>query len=166
MSCVQQPGVPVDGSIGACDVVVDLGSSDYDRRAARRESVTEFAAETLATADRLRASQVVFVSSAMVYGALPNNPVPLTEAATLRPDVEFVFARQLASAEELVEQWRLAGAAAGEVVSCDRPSRWQPVATPASPPPSCRGSGGASPKPIRRRSTSISTISPPRSCSR
>ncbi len=104
---VQQPGVPVEGSIGECDVVVDLGSSDYDRRAARRESVTEFAAETLATADRLRASQVVFVSSAMVYGALSNNPVPLTEAATLRPDVEFVFARQLASAEELVEQWHL-----------------------------------------------------------
>ena len=43
----------------------------------------------------------------MVYGALSNNPVPLTEGATLRPDVEFVFARQLASAEELVEQWRL-----------------------------------------------------------
>jgi nucleoside-diphosphate-sugar epimerase len=106
---VQQPGVPVGGSIGRCDVVVDLGSSDYDRRAARRESVTEFVAETLGTADRLRASQVVFVSSAMVYGALANNPVPLTEEAALRPDVEFVFARQLASAEELVEQWRQSG---------------------------------------------------------
>jgi len=89
-----------------CDVVVDLGSSDYDRRAARRESVTGVAASTLFTADRLRASQVVFVSSALVYGALANNPVPLTEEAVLRPDVEFVFARQLASAEELVEQWR------------------------------------------------------------
>ncbi len=88
-------------------VVVDLGSSDYDRRAAQRESSTTFAAQTLAVADRLRARQVVFVSSAMVYGAMANNPVPLTEEATLRPDVEFVFARQLASAEELVEQWRL-----------------------------------------------------------
>jgi nucleoside-diphosphate-sugar epimerase len=104
---VQQPGDAVDPSVVECDVVVDLGSSDHDRRAARRESVTEFAAETLATADRLRASQVVFVSSAMVYGARANNPIPLTEEATLRPDVEFVFARQLASAEELVEQWRL-----------------------------------------------------------
>lgn len=90
-----------------CDVVIDLGSSDHDRRAARRESVTEFATVTLAIADRLRATQVVFVSSAMVYGALANNPIPLTEESTLRPDVEFVFARQLASAEELVEQWRL-----------------------------------------------------------
>jgi nucleoside-diphosphate-sugar epimerase len=86
--------------------VVDLGSSDYDNRAARRESATESAAWTLAIADRTDATHVVFVSSALVYGAAANNPVPLTEDATLRPDVEFVFARQLASAEELVEQWR------------------------------------------------------------
>ena len=92
---------------GATSVtVVDLGSSDYDTRAARRESATEAAASTLAIADRVRADAVVFVSSALVYGAATNNPVPLTEDAALRPDVEFVFARQLASAEELVEQWR------------------------------------------------------------
>ena len=94
--------------MGCAAVVVDLGSSDYDNRAARRESATESAAATLAIADRLGANHVVFVSSALVYGAAPNNPVPLTEDATLRPDVEFVFARQLASAEELVEQWRTA----------------------------------------------------------
>jgi UDP-glucose 4-epimerase len=88
------------------DVVVDLGSSDYDRRAAKRESSTEFAAATLLAADSLRADHVVFVSSAMAYGALAHNPIPLTEEAALRPDVEFVFARQLASAEESVEQWR------------------------------------------------------------
>lgn len=87
--------------------VVDLGSSDYDLRAARRESATEFATRTLEIADRWGADHVVFVSSAMVYGAMANNPIPLTEEATLRPEVEFVFARQLASAEELVEQWRL-----------------------------------------------------------
>ncbi len=92
--------------VAAADVVIDLGSSDYDRRAMNRESATEFTAATLATADLLAADQVVFVSSAMVYGALPNNPVPLVEEAVLRPDVDFVFARQLASAEELVEQWR------------------------------------------------------------
>jgi nucleoside-diphosphate-sugar epimerase len=93
--------------VGAASVVVDLGSSDYDRRAARRESSTTFAAQSLAIADSVGATHVVFVSSAMVYGAMANNPVPLTEEATLRPDVEFVFARQLATAEELVEQWRL-----------------------------------------------------------
>ena len=103
---IEHSGDDIEVAPGSCVVVVDLGSSDYDRRAARRQSATEFVARTLATADRLRATQVVFVSSAMVYGALSNNPVPLTEESALRPDVEFVFARQLASAEELVEQWR------------------------------------------------------------
>jgi nucleoside-diphosphate-sugar epimerase len=100
--------------------VVDLGSSDYDNRAARRESATESAAATLAIADRVAATHVVFVSSALVYGAAANNPVPLTEDATLRPDVEFVFARQLASAEELVEQWR--SSAAGRTTCVLRPA--------------------------------------------
>jgi nucleoside-diphosphate-sugar epimerase len=100
---------PVSTNGLAADVVVDLGSSDYDRRAEHGDSATEFAAATLLTADRLRADHVVFVSSAMVYGASPNNPIPLTEESVLRPDVEFVFARQLASAEESVEQWRRAG---------------------------------------------------------
>jgi len=101
-------GGGVTREIVAADVVIDLGSSDYDRRAVQRESATEFVATTLTVADDLRADQVVFVSSAMVYGAFPNNPVPITEEAALRPDVEFVFARQLASAEELVDQWRMA----------------------------------------------------------
>lgn len=101
--------VEMNGSADADVIaVVDLGSSDYDRRAARRESATESSAATLSIADERRVGHVVFVSSAMVYGAVVNNPVPLTEDAALRPDVEFVFARQLASAEELVEQWRQA----------------------------------------------------------
>ncbi len=95
-------------AVERADVVVDLGSSDHDLRAERRESATEVAASTLDAAEQLGAGHVVFVSSAMVYGAHRNNPVPITEETALRPDVEFVFARQLASAEELVEQWRLA----------------------------------------------------------
>ena len=43
----------------------------------------------------------------MVYGAWANNPIPLTEDALLRPDVEFPFARQLGAAEQLVDEWRL-----------------------------------------------------------
>ncbi len=44
----------------------------------------------------------------MVYGALANNPIPLTEAAVLRPDPTFVYARQLAAAEETIDRWRVA----------------------------------------------------------
>jgi len=58
--------------------------------------------------ENANAEHVVLVSSAMVYGAWENNPVPLTEDALLRPDVEFAFARQLAAAEQLVDEWRRA----------------------------------------------------------
>ncbi len=104
----------------AADVVIDLGTSDYDRRAENRESASEFVTSSLAAADRCAADQIVFVSSALVYGAAANNPKPLTEDAVLRPDVEFVFARQLASAEELVDQWRRARS--GRVASVLRPA--------------------------------------------
>lgn len=97
----------LDGWEGdTADVVLDMASSDHDWLASNRASATSFATTTLSIADELLADQVVFVSSAMVYGANANNPFPLTEETVLRPDNEFVFARQLASAEELVEQWR------------------------------------------------------------
>ena len=88
------------------DVVLDMASSDHDWLATNRSSATQFVMTTLSIADEMLADQVVFVSSAMVYGANANNPFPLTEETVLRPDNEFVFARQLASSEELVEQWR------------------------------------------------------------
>jgi nucleoside-diphosphate-sugar epimerase len=105
---------------GRFDVVVDLGVGDHDTRARRRESVTEGVAQLLADAVTSGADHVVVVSSAMVYGALPNNPVPITETAVLRPDPEFVYARQLASAEELVEEWRRD--ASGRSVAVLRPA--------------------------------------------
>lgn len=108
--------MPADVSVSAAgngrpdrprvDVVVHLGSADHDARARRRENVTEGVDRTLADATTLDATHLVLVSSAMVYGAWPNNPVPLTEEAILRPDVEFVYARQLAAAEALAERWR------------------------------------------------------------
>lgn len=99
---------PADRSIGVCATVVDVGLADYDLLGRRGESVTAEANDLLADAEALAASRLVVVSSAMVYGALANNPVPLTEDAVLRPDPEFVYARQLATAEALVEAWRVA----------------------------------------------------------
>jgi nucleoside-diphosphate-sugar epimerase len=52
------------------------------------------------------ATHLVLVSSAMVYGAYANNPIPLTEDAILRPDVDFVYARQLATVEAMADRWR------------------------------------------------------------
>jgi nucleoside-diphosphate-sugar epimerase len=51
-------------------------------------------------------TKVVRVSSAAVYGAWANNPVPLTEDAPLRPNADFSPAVQAAEAERLLVEWR------------------------------------------------------------
>lgn len=88
-----------------CEVLVWLSAHDADARASRRESALQGLSAALADCPHLR--HVVLVSSAMVYGAWANNPVPLTEDAALRPDVEFAYARQLGAVEQLVDEWRL-----------------------------------------------------------
>ena len=50
--------------------------------------------------------RVVRVSSASVYGAWANNPVPLTEDSPLRPNPGFSPAVQAAEAERLLAEWR------------------------------------------------------------
>jgi UDP-glucose 4-epimerase len=52
------------------------------------------------------ARRIVRISSATVYGAWPNNPVPLTEAAALRPNPHFSPAVQGAEVERLIAEWR------------------------------------------------------------
>lgn len=97
---------PATDTAGVFDTVVDVGLADHDLLGRRGESVTSGAQELLADASALDADLLVVVSSAMVYGARANNPVPLTEDAVLRPDPTFVYARQLAAAEDEVEMWR------------------------------------------------------------
>ncbi|MDH4169536.1 MAG: NAD-dependent epimerase/dehydratase family protein [Acidimicrobiia bacterium] len=50
--------------------------------------------------------QVVLVSTAMVYGAWPDNPMPLTEDAPVRPVPDLGFAVQKAQLERLGLDWR------------------------------------------------------------
>jgi nucleoside-diphosphate-sugar epimerase len=52
------------------------------------------------------APHLVVLSSATVYGAWANNPVPLTEAAVLRPNPGFAFAAERAEIERLTAEWR------------------------------------------------------------
>ena len=49
--------------------------------------------------------KVVLVSSAAVYGAWPNNPVPLTEDAPLRPNPGFPLGVHKAELERLLAEW-------------------------------------------------------------
>lgn len=97
---------PANPSIGTFDAIVDVGVADHDLLGRRGASVTAGAHDLLIDADRLGVERLVVLSSALVYGALANNPVPITEDAVLRPDTTFVFARQLAAAEEAIEAWR------------------------------------------------------------
>ncbi|MEX1008473.1 MAG: NAD-dependent epimerase/dehydratase family protein [Acidimicrobiia bacterium] len=60
----------------------------------------------LAAAAAVGVSRVVRISSATVYGAWPNNPVPLTEQASLRPNPYFSPAVQGAEVERLIAGWR------------------------------------------------------------
>jgi nucleoside-diphosphate-sugar epimerase len=101
-----------------CEVMVWLSAHDADARSDRRESALEGFSAALAGCPHLR--HVVLVSSAMVYGAWANNPVPLTEDAALRPDVEFPYARQLGAVEQLVDDWRRAQS--GRSVTVLRPA--------------------------------------------
>jgi nucleoside-diphosphate-sugar epimerase len=107
-----------EGQLDGSDVVVWLASADADARARRRQSATE--GFTAALAEARHAKHLVLVSSAMVYGAWANNPVPITEEAVLRPDVEFVYARQLGAVEQLADEWRLAEP--GRTVTVLRPA--------------------------------------------
>ena len=49
--------------------------------------------------------KVIRVSTAAVYGAWPNNAVPLTEDATLRPNPGFAPSVQAAETERLLAEW-------------------------------------------------------------
>ena len=48
---------------------------------------------------------LVVLSTATVYGAWPNNPVPITEDAPLRPVPDFAYAVGHAEVEQLVVDW-------------------------------------------------------------
>lgn len=62
--------------------------------------------ELLDAAAAVGVTQVVVLSSAMVYGAWANNPVPLTEEAPLRPDPNLPYAAIRAECERLALEWR------------------------------------------------------------
>lgn len=59
----------------------------------------------LAAAAEAGVTAIVHLSSATAYGAWPDNPVPLTEEAALRPNPGVVDAIEHAEAERLVAEW-------------------------------------------------------------
>src|SRR5262245_37998824 len=60
----------------------------------------------LSAAAAVGVRRVVRISSATVYGAWANNPMPLTEDVSLRPNPHFSPATQGAEVERLIAEWR------------------------------------------------------------
>ena len=94
------------GRLAGVDVVVhtDLDlAPDSDQRARRAFNVR--GAQTVLTAAAAgRVGRVVLVTSAMVYGARPDNPVPLAEDATLGADPDGSVVGDLLEVEHLAQR--------------------------------------------------------------
>ena len=103
---VREVNQSTDAIDSPLDVFIHLAPGDHDALVERRRSAVIGTPELLHAATVQGAKHIVLLSSAMVYGAWPNNPIPLTEETALRPDFGFAFARQLATVEQLVDDWR------------------------------------------------------------
>jgi len=100
-------GVDLKRALEGVDTIVHLAFAvgvDTDERlaAVRNADATR---RLLDAAGDTGVDHVVVLSSAAVYGAWPNNPVPLTEDAPMRPNPGFGFATQKAEIERLAGEW-------------------------------------------------------------
>jgi nucleoside-diphosphate-sugar epimerase len=90
----------------SCVIHLAEVSSLANRRAVEAIEVNvEATARLLEACDLADVDHVVTWTSAMVYGAHPSNPIPLTEDAPLQPNLELPFAGQQAELERMVTQW-------------------------------------------------------------
>lgn len=96
----------LDEVFDGADTVVHLASA-YGRNeftdASRHD--TRAAKLTFDAAKRAQVDQLVVLSSAMVYGARPENPIPLTERADVEP-MGLAFAENKATIERLANEWQ------------------------------------------------------------
>jgi nucleoside-diphosphate-sugar epimerase len=93
-------------AVDAADVLVHLAFALGSQR--RRSAAwvnLEGTRRLLAVATEIGVTHIVAMSSATVYGAWPNNPVPITEDSVLRPIPELGYAVQKAQIEQLVGDW-------------------------------------------------------------
>ncbi len=103
------------------DVIVHLAFATDTERRDRASAKTNVAGtrRLLGAAASAGVDHVVLMSSAIVYGAWPNNPVPLTEDAAIRPNPDFTYALQQAQREQLAVDW--GSAMPGRTVAVLRP---------------------------------------------
>ncbi len=114
----------VDSLAGATVLIhlLFVGDTEWRPRGSERDNV-EGSRRLLRLA--VDVQHVIGLSSALVYGAWPNNPTPLTEDAPLRPNTEFSYAVQRAQIEQLIADWvaQVAGRSATVLRPCVTLSR-------------------------------------------
>lgn len=84
-----------------------LGRARHDRAAVRRVNV-EGSRRVFEAAYAAGLRRLIFLSSAAVYGAWPDNPPTLTETAPLRPNPGFAYAEDKAAVEAWLEDFAAA----------------------------------------------------------
>ena len=104
---VEPASTDLKRALEGIDVVVHLAFAvgpEADAAATGAQNV-EHATRVFDAAGDAGASHLVLLSSAAVYGAWSNNPIPLTEDAPVRPNPGFGFAAQKAELERLARDW-------------------------------------------------------------
>ncbi len=95
--------VDVDAIAEGCDTVVHLAEDAASERTVARTEVTT--ARVLEAAAAGSCEHIVLLSSATVYGAHADNPVPITESHVPRPSSDLTFAAAKWAAESAVGDW-------------------------------------------------------------
>ncbi|HLH27849.1 MAG TPA: NAD-dependent epimerase/dehydratase family protein [Acidimicrobiales bacterium] len=97
----------LDAALARAEVVAHLDWTLAGPRVAEQaaRANVESTRRLLAAAGRRSVDVLVLLSSATVYGAWRDNPIPLTEEAPLRPNPGVVDAVHHAEAERLVTEW-------------------------------------------------------------
>jgi nucleoside-diphosphate-sugar epimerase len=99
---------PLEELLGDVGCIIHLAFATDTERRVRASELTniEGTRRLLAAASAAGVEQIVLMSSAIVYGAWPNNALPLTEDAPIRPNPDFAYALQQAQREQLAVDWR------------------------------------------------------------
>ncbi len=102
---VNLDSAPLEQLFAGADALIHLSTvgPDHDDAVSSDALVLD---RTLRAASVVGIRSVVLLSSAVVYGARPDNAVPLTETSACRADPSFVYAAQKMECESTAQRWR------------------------------------------------------------
>jgi UDP-glucose 4-epimerase len=114
--------LPLPSLFAGADAVVHLAFVVNPMHSPRTERATSLGAlrATLDAITTARVPRLIYTSAAGVYGAHPDNPIPMTEEQPLRPNLDYLYSVLKVEAERIVQQWGAANRQVG--ITIFRPS--------------------------------------------